>query len=234
MRYFLLFLLIIVLAGCKFQAWESDPVIVPPPTAVPTPSPTITVSPSPPTAVPTQSPTITVSPLPPTPIATPSPNPVEQTTQAVEPIWSYRITSEYPHDSSAYTQGLVTEEGLVTLLEGTGRDSSLRRVDLQTGTIDLYIAVPEYFGEGITLFEDRIIQLTWQSQVGFIYDSETFEQIGEFYYPHQGWGLTHDGSELIVSDGTDVIRFWDPETFKEVRRIEFVGVNGHVTKLNEL
>jgi glutamine cyclotransferase len=160
----------------------------------------------------------------------------EQTTSPfVETIWSYRIVNEYPHDSSAYTQGLVIEENLRTLVEGTGRDSSLRRVDLQTGVVELNKDLDDmFFGEGITKFENKIFQLTWQSQIGFVYESETFEQIGAFYYPHEGWGLTHDGSRLIVSDGTEIIRFWDPETFQEVRRVEVKSLNGPLTQINEL
>lgn len=257
MRYLPLFFLIIVLVGC-----QSDPALVLPPAAVPTHAPTITASQSPiiptttqnpPTLIPeTRTPTLSVTqtvepvatrtqepqpvdPVQPLPIASASPYPVEEPDLSVEPIWSYRVVGEYPHDSSAFTQGLVIEGDLRTYLEGTGRDSSLRRVNLKSGEIEQLRALPEgYFGEGITKFEDRIFQLTWQSQEGFIYDSESFEQIGEFYYPHQGWGLTHDGRKLIVSDGTDVIRFWDPVTFQEMRQIEVLSVNGPVTSLNEL
>jgi glutamine cyclotransferase len=111
----------------------------------------------------------------------------------------------------------------------------LRRVDLQSGQVQESVTLPdEFFGEGITLFGDRVYQLTWQSGTGFVYDSETFEQLARFFYPHQGWGLTHDGSHLIVSDGSDVLRFWDPETIQEVRQIQVTSVNGPVTQLNEL
>jgi glutamine cyclotransferase len=187
-----------------------------------------------PVTTPTQE-KLPVNPVRPSPTVQITDYPVEQVTQVVEPTWHYRVINEFPHDSSAYTQGLVIETDLRTLLEGTGRDSSLRRVDLQTGTVVQYYALPDtYFGEGITLFEDKIYQLTWRGEIGFIYNNENFEQIGEFYYPHQGWGLTHDGRNLIVSDGTEVIRFWDPATFEEIRRITVISANGPVTQLNEL
>ncbi len=171
----------------------------------------------------------------PAPLILPDAYPVPEVEAQAEPIWSYRVADEYPHDPLAYTQGLVIEDNLTTLLEGTGRDASLRRVDLQTGSVEQYLLLDEqYFGEGITLFEDRIVQLTWQSQIGFVYDSETFARLQEFNYPHQGWGITHDGSQLIVSDGSDTIRFWDPESFQEMRRIQVAGAAGPVTMLNEL
>ena len=152
-----------------------------------------------------------------------------------EPFWGYRIVNVYPHDVGAYTQGLVIEDSLSTLLEGTGKDSCLRRVDLLSGEIQQYYDIQdEYFGEGITKFDDRIIQLTWQQQTGFVYDQNTFDVLEVFNYPHEGWGITHDGKQLIVSDGTDKIRFWDPQTFQEVRRIQVTGESGPVTQLNEL
>jgi glutamine cyclotransferase len=152
-----------------------------------------------------------------------------------EPVWSYRIVGQYPHDFTAYTQGLVVEQGAETLLEGTGRDSSLRRVDLQTGNIEQAYWLPdESFGEGITRFGDKVIQLTWHGQKGYVYDSESFEVLGEFSYPHEGWGITHDDNHLIVSDGTDIIRFWDPQTFREIRRVQVKSQSGPLSQLNEL
>jgi len=263
MRYlFLSFLIIVLLLGCQANSQHPDTEEVLTPISESIEMPAANASPSPIRSVATKlasdldkgsaspiqlatrtsEPLITttreqlpVSTVQPSPITQVTEYPVEQATQIAEPTWHYRIINEFPHDSSAYTQGLVIETDLRTLLEGTGRDSSLRRVDLQTGTILQYYALPDnYFGEGITLFEDKIYQLTWRSEIGFIYDSENFEQIGEFYYPHQGWGLTHDGRNLIVSDGTEVIRFWDPATFKEIRRISVMSANGQVTQLNEL
>jgi glutamine cyclotransferase len=171
----------------------------------------------------------------PTPVEVGNPEPDTVTDFGVVPVWTYQVVNEYPHDSTAYTQGLVIEEDGRMLLEGTGRQSTLRRVNLETGEVQQFISLPDqYFGEGITLFEDKIFQLTWKSQVGFIYDAEGLSLLGEFYYPHEGWGITHDGSHLIISDGTDVIRYLDPETFQEVRRIQVMSDLGSVTLLNEL
>ena len=148
---------------------------------------------------------------------------------------SYQIVNAYPHDDNAFTQGLVYYDG--ELYEGTGLygDSSIRRVDLDTGKVlqktDLN---DKFFGEGITLFDDQIIQLTWLSNTGFVYDSESFEKLQEFTYPTEGWGLTHDGDNLIMSDGSDTLFFLDPETFKEVKRISVSDQNEPVENLNEL
>ena len=151
------------------------------------------------------------------------------------PIRSYRVVNTYPHDVGAFTQGLVFDEGV--LYEGTGLygQSSLRRVDLATGDVLLHHGLASrYFGEGITLFEDRIIQLTWRSNVGFVYDKHSFELLGDFDYPTEGWGITHDGNRLIMSDGTDTLHFLDPNTFEEVDRIDVRDSAGPVTRLNEL
>ena len=148
---------------------------------------------------------------------------------------SYQIVNTYPHDENALTQGGVYSDG--ELYEGTGLNglSSLRRVDLETGTVlqstDLE---DQYFGEGITVFEDQLIQLTWVSQVGFVYDRESFEPLQEFTYSTQGWGLTHDGDSLIMSDGSDSLFFLDPETFEEVKQISVSDRGEPVDRLNEL
>ena len=254
MRYLLFLLLPLLLLGCQSQAKQSTPGLAAGPPALPSPSPvpatlaammpTETDETSSPAATVTQTgvplPAETQEPLPgypvvPVPTALPTAYPDPIAGEIAEPIWSYRIVNEYPHDSSAYTQGLLVEVGLDTLLEGTGRESSLRRLNLQSGDIEQSVALPEgLFGEGITLFEDRIIQLTWRAQTGFVYDSKTFEPLNQFYYPHEGWGLTDDGSQLIVSDGSDIIRFWNPQTFQEERRIQVTSINGPVTQLNEL
>lgn len=150
-------------------------------------------------------------------------------------IYTYNIVTSYPHDRNAFTQGLVIEDGV--LYEGTGLNgrSSLRRVDLETGEVEQIRELPaQFFGEGITVHGDTIIQLTWQSNVGFVYDKESFELLGDFNYPTEGWGITHDGKHLIMSDGTATLRFLDTETYEEVSRVEVSGENGPVTKLNEL
>ena len=148
--------------------------------------------------------------------------------------YTYRIVNVYPHDKNAFTQGLVFENGV--LYEGTGLygNSTLRRAELETGKIlQLYALPNQYFGEGITIFDDRIIQLTWQSNRGFVYDKHSFDLLQEFSYPTEGWGITNDGSRLIMSDGTATLYFLDPETFGKVGQIE-VHDTGPVTELNEL
>lgn len=151
------------------------------------------------------------------------------------PVYGYEIVREYPHDPEAFTQGLIYHDGL--LYEGTGIQgaSTIRKVELGTGEVLQIRRLPSrYFGEGIALWEDRLLQLTWKSHVGFVYEREGLRQIGEFTYPTQGWGLTHDGSRLIMSDGTAILRFYDPDTFEETGRIEVRDSEGAIEKLNEL
>lgn len=150
--------------------------------------------------------------------------------------YTYRIVHTWPHDPQAFTQGLIIDEN-GTMYEGTGLygRSSLRRVDWETGQVLQSIQLPEqYFGEGITLWDDRIIQLTWRENRGFVYDKDTFELLEEFTYPHEGWGIIHDGVRLIVSDGTATLYFWDPETLEEIGRVEVYDDDGPVVRLNEL
>lgn len=151
------------------------------------------------------------------------------------PIYTYNIVNTYPHDSLAFTQGLVFEDGV--LYEGTGRleESTLRRVELETGAILQIRELPDqFFGEGITIYGDKIIQLTWQSNTGFVYDKNSFELLQEFNYSTQGWGITHDGEHLIMSDGTPTLHFLDPQTFEEIGQLEVFDDDGPVTSLNEL
>jgi glutamine cyclotransferase len=154
---------------------------------------------------------------------------------ASEPAnYTYTIVNVYPHDQTAYTQGLVFEDG--TLYEGTGRrgQSTLRRVELETGNVTQLYSLPSYvFGEGITIFEDKIIQLTWTSGKGFIYDKSSFDLLQEFSYSTEGWGITHDGSRLIMSDGTANLYFLDPETFQILDQVEVID-EIPVEDLNEL
>ncbi len=158
----------------------------------------------------------------------------EDVPQGVQ-VYTYRIINTYPHDPNAFTQGLVFEDGF--LYEGTGlhRRSTLRKVDMETGNILKINELPDqYFGEGITIYEDKIIQLTWQSHIGFVYDKESFELLKEFTYPTEGWGITHDGAQLIMSDGSATLYFLDPETFEEINQINVHTDQGVVTRLNEL
>jgi glutaminyl-peptide cyclotransferase len=153
------------------------------------------------------------------------------------PTYGYQVVATHPHDPGAFTQGLVYLDG--TLYEATGSSgegpSSLRRVELATGAVqDRHDLASEHFGEGIAVVGDRIVQLTWQSQTGFVYDRATFRQLGTFRYSGEGWGLAYDGRRLIMSDGTDRLRFLDPNTFVEAGSV-LVRDGGHpVDQLNEL
>lgn len=154
---------------------------------------------------------------------------------AETPVYSYRILNVYPHDRQAFTQGLIFAEGL--LYEGTGLygQSTLRKVELETGRVlKIYHLPSEYFGEGIVLWQDKIIQLTWREHKGFVYDKESFQPLKEFSYPTEGWGIAHDGKRLIMSDGTATLHFLDPETFQEVGRLEVHDRGVPINNLNEL
>ncbi len=150
--------------------------------------------------------------------------------------YTYTIVAAHPHDPQAFTQGLVSL-GNGLLLEGTGLvgRSSLRRVELTTGRVLKRVNLPApYFGEGVAVLRDRIYQLTWQHQKGFIYDLATLSPLGEFTYTGEGWGLTTDGTSLILSDGTDTIRYLDPETFRVTRTLAVTRSGQPVARLNEL
>ncbi|MFC1979907.1 glutaminyl-peptide cyclotransferase [Chloroflexota bacterium] len=160
---------------------------------------------------------------------------VDSTTPDTTPVYTYEIINTYPHDRNAYTQGLVFESDV--LYEGTGLHgrSTLRKVDLKTGGIlQIHELPPQYFGEGITIYGERIIQLTWQSNIGFVYDKDSFDLLQKFTYLTEGWGITHDGKHLIMSDGTSILHFLNPATFEHIRQIEVHDIGAPVTRLNEL
>ncbi|WP_455277742.1 glutaminyl-peptide cyclotransferase [[Eubacterium] cellulosolvens] len=145
------------------------------------------------------------------------------------------IVNAYPHDQNAYTQGLVFDNGY--LYEGTGLygNSTLRKVDLDTGRIIKIRELPdEIFGEGITVYDNRIIQLTWRSNIGYIYDKESFKLLEVFNYSIDGWGITHNGSNIIISNGTSTLHIFDPKTFKKIGEIEVFDDKGPVSNINEL
>jgi glutaminyl-peptide cyclotransferase len=151
------------------------------------------------------------------------------------PVSSYRVVHAYPHDRQAFTQGLEFHDG--ALYEGTGLNgsSTVRKVDLSTGRVLQQVALPrEYFGEGITIWQSSLIQLTWQSHVGFVYDRNTFKQVRTFRYEGEGWGLTHDSAAIIMSDGSASVRFLDPATFAERRRLLVTDAGIPIKDLNEL
>lgn len=151
------------------------------------------------------------------------------------PQKDYEVVNTYPHDPSAFTQGLIFQDG--ALIESTGleKHSTLRRVELQTGKVLQKVDVPPYFfAEGMTLFGGKIYQLTWKGEKGFIYDPQTFEKTGEFTYTGEGWGLTHDADSLILSDGSNQIRFLDPSTYKVKRTISVLDGDHPLEEINEL
>ena len=162
--------------------------------------------------------------------------PVEQT-PITDPIprYSYSIVNRYAHDPEAFTQGLVYENGY--LYEGTGRrgSSTLRRVELESGRVlQRHLLADALFGEGITIFGSRIFQLTFTSGIGFIYDKEEFSRLDSVAYPTEGWGLTHDGSQLIMSDGSSSLYLRDPATFEEIGRLAVTRNGEPLSQLNEL
>ena len=148
----------------------------------------------------------------------------------------YRIIRTYPHDPNAFTQGLVFVDG--HLYESTGRNghSSVRLIDLSTGWVLKQYDLPqEYFGEGLTDWRDTLIQLTWISGVAFVYDRSTFTLRRTMHYTGEGWGLTHDSRALILSDGTPTLRFLDPSSFREIKKLNVLDRgNQPVKNLNEL
>jgi glutamine cyclotransferase len=151
------------------------------------------------------------------------------------PVYTYFIVNKVPHDFNAYTQGLVYNDGF--LYESTGRkgQSSLRKVNPDDGAVvNMHSLSEEFFGEGITILDEKIYQLTWQSYTGFIYDKSTFLVMEEFFYNTEGWGITHNGKELIVSDGTSTLFFLDPVTLEILREIIVTDNSGPVQNLNEL
>ncbi len=148
---------------------------------------------------------------------------------------TYRIVHVYPHDPQAFTQGLIYLNG--HLYESTGREgrSTLRMDDLETGRVLQSLPLPaKYFGEGLTDWHSTLVQLTWQDHIAFVYDRFSFRQLRTLHYDGEGWGLTHDENNLILSDGTATIRFLDPETSRVVRKIVVKDHGSPVTELNEL
>jgi len=148
--------------------------------------------------------------------------------------YAYSIVNVYPHDRTAFTQGLVFENGLLYESTGLYGNSSLRLVELETGKIlQLRKLSAQFFGEGIAVIDSKIVQLTWRSHKGFVYDKATFDLLQEFEYPTEGWGITYDGNRLIMSDGTSNLYFLDPVTLKKTGQVQ-VHDTGPVTNLNEL
>lgn len=150
-------------------------------------------------------------------------------------VYGFKVVTAYPHDPMAFTQGLVIRDGV--LYEGTGEygASSIRRVDLATGRVEKLHSLPsQYFGEGVTVLDGKLYELTWKSGLGFVYDASTFELQKTFKYTGEGWGLTDDGKTLIMSDGTAKLRFIDPSTLQTVREVTVLDGDKPIDRLNEL
>lgn len=160
--------------------------------------------------------------------------PAASSSPAAVPVYDYEVVRTFPHDPTAFTQGLVVRDGV--LLESTGRaPSSVRRVRLEDGVVLQKRELdPEYFGEGLTEIDGRLVTLTWNNGVGFVWKADDLSPVSRFAYAGEGWGLTHDGMRLILSDGSASLRFLDPATFAETGRVA-VTLNGRpVRQLNEL
>lgn len=171
----------------------------------------------------------------PSSVAPPAPVSAPAAANAPVPEYTYQVVTVFPHDPGAFTQGLVYLQGVLFETTGLNGRSSLRKVDLQTGRVLQKSDLPlQYFGEGMTIIGDRIFQITWQNQKGFVYNLSTFAVEKEFAYTGEGWGLATDGHALILSDGSNVIRFLDPSTFKVLRTISVFAHGQPLRMLNEL
>ena len=154
---------------------------------------------------------------------------------APAPTFKYRVVRSYPHDREAYTQGLIYRDNVFYESTGLNGRSSLRKVGPETGEVlQIRRLDPQYFGEGLALVGSNLVQLTWQTEVGFVYDLATFEPRRTFNYTGEGWGLTTDEKRLVMSDGSSVLRFLDPATFKETGRLTVKDAGMPVEQLNEL
>lgn len=151
------------------------------------------------------------------------------------PVYGYQVVSTYPHDQQAFTQGLIFQDSVLYESTGLYGRSSLRKVDLASGDVLQSVLLPaNLFGEGITLWQGNIIQLTWQSHLGLIYDNQTLQLLESFAYPTEGWGITHDSSQLIMSDGSSNLYFLDPSTFKRQDVLQVRTGDNLLSGLNEL
>ncbi len=149
--------------------------------------------------------------------------------------YTYNIVKTYPHDTSAYTEGLVFDNEVLYESTGNYGASSLRRVDLETGNVLQEILLPtKFYGEGLAVVNDTLVQLTWKENMGFIYDKETLSLLANFSYSTQGWGLTYDGNRLIMSDGSPNLYFLDPTTFQRIGQVSVHDGNTTLTDINEL
>jgi glutaminyl-peptide cyclotransferase len=155
--------------------------------------------------------------------------------RAQAPVDSFKVINAYPHDRAAYTQGLIFRDGFLFESTGLNGQSTLRKVKLDTGEVlQQHHLDSKHFGEGLSAWKGQLIQLTWQSNVAFVYDLLTFAPRRTFSYSGEGWGLTEDGKQFVLSDGTERLRFLDPETFRETRRVSVKDGATPIRDLNEL
>lgn len=153
----------------------------------------------------------------------------------LSPWMTYEVINRYPHDPGAFTQGLIYLDGYLYESTGLYGESSLRKVALETGEVLKQVDLPQdVFGEGLTVWDETLLQLTWREGTGFVYDLETFALMGQFSYPMEGWGLTHDGERLILSDGTSTLYYVDPNTYQITGRVNVTYQGAGVERLNEL
>jgi glutamine cyclotransferase len=154
---------------------------------------------------------------------------------ASPPVYGYQIIRSFPHDPTAFTEGLVFDSGFLYESTGLEGQSTLRKTQLETGEVlQRHELLADKFGEGITLWGGKVIQLTWKSQLGYVYDKPTFRLLREFTFSTEGWGITHDGKNLIMSDGTASLYFLNPDTFERTRQVQVHSGDEVVTQLNEL
>jgi glutaminyl-peptide cyclotransferase len=158
-----------------------------------------------------------------------------QGSDANVPEYGYEIVHAYPHDRTAFTEGLFYSNGFLYESTGLETHSSVRKVKLETGEVLQQYTLPDaYFGEGIVKWKDKLYQLTYKTEIGFIYDFNTFEKIGEFRYKGEGWAFATDGTNIYMDDSTSHIRIWNPETLQDVGRINVTDAGFPVEQVNEL
>jgi glutaminyl-peptide cyclotransferase len=161
--------------------------------------------------------------------------PAQDPAAASVPVYDYEIVHTYPHDPSAFTEGLFYLDGFLYESTGLERHSTIRKVRINTGAVVQQLEIPsQYFGEGIVNWHGRLVSLTWKSHVGFVWDLASFKPLGEFHYDGEGWALTQDGKQLIMSDGTPELRFLNPSTLLETRRLRVTLDGKPIKNINEL
>lgn len=181
------------------------------------------------------SPASAASPADPAPAPAPPPEPPPPPGSDPPEVFGYRVVREFPHDPRAFTQGLFFHDGFLYESTGLRGESTLRRVELETGEVlEQRALLPQFFGEGAALAGDYIFQLTWEAEIGFVYTRQPFRLVREFRYSGEGWGLTFDGEHLVMSDGTDELRFLDPNTLRQVRTLRVTADGEALPQLNEL